>query len=698
MALNLTSGYEDLASLIQETTTYKRTKNDYDGLISKQGNKLSDVADTVQGGYQNAIGKTKKFEEVQGNQIDKLLKIAESLGPNLQNKAQSSLQRQIDKVNFSGVTQNTKFSGLTKNLNSAGASTVDFIKKSFKETIVKIEPQVQEIINKEVLRAIGCSQNQTYPTNNEIYIKVSSIDIFGNLKQDSNDPIGKLYYELGTSFNNNVTKNYPMNRQLNHRLNNPGLSFNSEYGSAYRGTSLQELFDFVYTKVGPNGETGDYFKITLKERIPSVSDFGSYGTSGFTQTVQSVERFIVDYYKKIRIAESRKVFSEVMNILTNVLTIGQNPDTNYITNEKLFGKIIQRIFGQCQDNTSEIGVSGIAKISVGDEFDESFFELTPEDNIEIEKEISNIQRGVVQFEGCGAEDFPVDSTSIVNSLLKMNDATTTSEEIELSDQSEDAALEQWKLLYPKFPVISWRKGIIKSLVQALCRVVFSPKAIFPLMIMLKALGNNVSDTVEDVRTFMTKFRLLVTNISGKLFSLFVKELYKIISRDIKKLLGSIVTDLLKEKIDKRYAIYVSLLQAGFEIRDTIRDFRRCKSVIDNLIRLFKIIDKVTKPYRLPLLALDQAALRPGVSATRAFMKNIGIMQELGLPTGNLPDGSPNLDLVSQFANIKAMYKEQDENGQVEISLNKLVLPVAVPGLAGPGTASGAGARLFGIPK
>ncbi len=159
-----------------------------------------------------------------------------------------------------------------------------------------------------------------------------------------------------------------------------------------------------------------------------------------------------------------------------------------------------------------------------------------------------------------------------------------------------------------------------------------------------------------------------------------------------------MTDLLKEKIDKKYAIYVSLLQAGFEIRDTIRDFRRCKSVIDNLIRLFKIIDKVTKPYRLPLLALDQAAARPGVSATRAFMKNIGIMQELGLPTGALPDGSPNLDLVSQFASIKAMYKEQDENGQVEISLNKLVLPVAVPGLAGPGTASGAGARLFGIPK
>ena len=698
MALNLTSGYEGLAALIQEATTYKRAKNDYDELIKRQGARLSDVADTVQGGYQNAIGKTKKFEEVQGNQIDKLLKIAESLGPNLQTKAQSSLQRQIDKLNFSGVVQNTRFSGISSNFNSAGASTVDFIKKSFKEAVTKVEPQIQEIINKEVLRAIGCSQNQTYPTNSDIYIKVSSIDFFGNLKQSPEDPVGKLYYELGNSFNNNVTKNYPMNRQLNHRLNNPGLSFNTEYGASYKGSSLQELFDFVYTKVGPNGESGDYFKVTLKERIPSVSDFETYGTSGFTQTVQSVERFIVDYYKKIKIAESRKVFSEVMNILTNALTIGQNPDSNYITNEKYFGKIIQRIFGQCQDNTTEIGVSGIAKIAVGDEFDETFFELTPEDNVELENEISNIQRGVVQFEGCGTVDFPVDSTAIINSLLKMNDATSPSEEIELSNQSEDAALEQWKLLYPKFPVFSWKKGIIKSLVQALCRVAFSPKAIFPLMIMLKALGNNIGDSVEDVRTFMTKFRLLVSNIAGKIFSLFVKELYKIISRDIKKLLSSIVTDLLKEKIDKKYAIYVSLLQAGFEIRDTIRDFRRCKSVIDNLIRLFKIIDKVTKPYRLPLLALDQAAARPGVSATRAFMKNIGIMQELGLPTGALPDGSPNLDLVSQFASIKAMYKEQDENGQVEISLNKLVLPVAVPGLAGPGTASGAGARLFGIPK
>ncbi len=118
-------------------------------------------------------------------------------------------------------------------------------------------------------------------------------------------------------------------------------------------------------------------------------------------------------------------------------------------------------------------------------------------------------------------------------ITALKNATSPSEEIELSDQSEDTALEQWKLLYPKFPVFSWKKGIIKSLVQALCRVAFSPKAIFPLMIMLKALGNNIVDSVEDVRTFMTKFRLLVNNIVGKIFSLFVKELYKIISRDIK---------------------------------------------------------------------------------------------------------------------------------------------------------------------
>jgi hypothetical protein len=44
----------------------------------------------------------------------------------------------------------------------------------------------------------------------------------------------------------------------------------------------------------------------------------------------------------------------------------------------------------------------------------------------------------------------------------------------------------------------------------------------------------------------------------------------------------------------------------------------------------------------------------------------------------MPDGSPNLDLLSKFAQMKAMANEEAENGKVQIAVGPLtVLPAMV---------------------
>jgi hypothetical protein len=43
-----------------------------------------------------------------------------------------------------------------------------------------------------------------------------------------------------------------------------------------------------------------------------------------------------------------------------------------------------------------------------------------------------------------------------------------------------------------------------------------------------------------------------------------------------------------------------------------------------------------------------------------------LLQKLSIPTGTLPDGSPNLMLLYNLATNKANDKEQAENGKVEI--------------------------------
>ena len=53
-------------------------------------------------------------------------------------------------------------------------------------------------------------------------------------------------------------------------------------------------------------------------------------------------------------------------------------------------------------------------------------------------------------------------------------------------------------------------------------------------------------------------------------------------------------------------------------------------------------------------------------------------EKLGLPTGPMPDGSPNLFLAAADAIIGAIDKEETTNGQVQIAVDPLsVLPIGV---------------------
>jgi hypothetical protein len=59
---------------------------------------------------------------------------------------------------------------------------------------------------------------------------------------------------------------------------------------------------------------------------------------------------------------------------------------------------------------------------------------------------------------------------------------------------------------------------------------------------------------------------------------------------------------------------------------------------------------------------------------------------MGLPTGPLPDGSPNIALPAIYQMTKAMHDEQLANGKVEI----FIPPLAVASLGGGTTLPGRG--------
>jgi hypothetical protein len=88
--------------------------------------------------------------------------------------------------------------GLTR---GGGLETTKYIKRILLQTVVKIEPQIQKIISEEAIKALGCSQEQTFkgysvsnlqtnplstlPVGDGIYVPVQSLDLSSLLKSPS---------------------------------------------------------------------------------------------------------------------------------------------------------------------------------------------------------------------------------------------------------------------------------------------------------------------------------------------------------------------------------------------------------------------------------------------------------------------------------------------------------------------------------
>jgi len=117
----------------------------------------------------------------------------------------------------------------------------------------------------------------------------------------------------------------------------------------------------------------------------------------------------------------------------------------------------------------------------------------------------------------------------------------------------------------------------------------------------------------------------------------------------------------------------------------IRDWRQCKSVVDELLYLLQIATTGWGA-ELPLPLVYASRLLDGYSATRAFIGSIEELQKMGIPTGPMPDGSPNLTVLSMLGQMKAMSSEDAENGKVQVAIGPLSITPA--GLTVPSSAFG----------
>lgn len=581
------------------------------------------------------------------------------------NKSQKEIKNQLDELIdiFSLTTPR-----------STSSDTVNILLKYFTEAAIATKGRLKDIIVTETVSTLGCAQEQEFEATT-VYVRVQSVDIFKKLVEDPADPIANFLYEKEPVDINTLP--FSMNRELYNRLQNIGFSYNQEYTQNYIGASGQELFNIEYVTQDGNGTPGDFFKVTLNNRLNNSNRVGD---------------FLVDYYSSINVLDFEVLYANIMNILTGMIDFSLNIPKDQLEVNGYLQKILQRIMGLCFDERKEIDVAGTSKLSDLDFIDDTFYELSPQDLRSLNDEIDNIVKGVTEFQDCGNVRFPINVESTSLMIQKVRNAKNDTEAAALVQSSLDELSKDpnWLINYPSGLQInlSVKFDYLKQLPKAMMSTIISPKVLLGLMVMIKALKSEIADLVEDAKTFLLAFKNYITQIMSKITAIFVEELFKLIKKNIKLLVESLVFEIATEAKDKRIKMISSITFVLYQLASIAIDYRRCKSVVDELLKLLSLALK-NSGLQIPNFVLFGAQFLNGVSDTRAFANVIENLQKSGLPTGDLPDGSPNQINQAFFNMIKGQNAEQAENGKTEIYIPPLtVLTAAGPGFTKPVKASG----------
>jgi hypothetical protein len=183
---------------------------------------------------------------------------------------------------------------------------------------------------------------------------------------------------------------------------------------------------------------------------------------------------------------------------------------------------------------------------------------------------------------------------------------------------------------------------------------------------------------------MKTFKKMVTGIIQRITSEFVEILFKTLKKNIRLLVETILLEIIDEAKNKQIQMYASIAYVLLLLGQAVVDYRNCKSVIDEILKLLNFGLKQLG-VGLPNFALAGAALLSGVSSIRTYSNAIENLQKSGLPTGDAPDGGPNLMNQAMMGMIKGLNQEFAQNNKVPVFIPPLTVTPAGTTVASQGS-------------
>lgn len=691
-SLDLAGGFESISNKIAALQSYNESREQTQNSDKKRGDSLAQSLGALAGQKSSVEANQSRDKRNQPSSFDKLV-----------------------------ILINQSTSGSTFSSSNA------LIRKELLGLVFKMKGEITKIVQEEAFRVLNCAQEQTYlgyssgqtqnipslallqPEQEGIYVRLGDIDWNKSLAISATTKLGKLYYETTGITSIAVYNNYagvepfPMNFELNQRLKNSNQTFKDEFGVNYNGRSRQNIFDIEYTKQNGVGATGDFFRVFLLDRQGSPVTT-SQTSATFQFSANTIVNAIGDYYQSIDIFEPKTFLANLLNLATGALSGGLS--IQQIVQQNLFTTILFRILGICESGSSEIDVSGVAKISELDNFDNSFFTFTETELGDINQVSNNQKRGIVQFVDCDNIDLPVNNAILLeqaDNLSNIIDSLPVEDQVSEIEKILDSIPQAWSqegLAGVSFDLENpFNEDLLKKIPVALFSAILSPKVLLPIFIFKEYLQNQVvgfanqliisgnsiissantlinsANTINALTTafvsdgvdFIKKFRKFVFRVIGRIMNKFLELLFQMLKKNLLRLIREIIRDIARTSKSAKLKAINAILDYAEPLVQGFLNYRECKSLIKQIQRILGLLRGAPKtpPNPFPNALLVLSEFLPGISPERGVLNTIEYMQAYGLKTGPNPDGSPNRMVAFTTAMQKGGYDEFVQNGKVE---------------------------------
>jgi len=577
-----------------------------------------------------------------------------------------------------------------------------------RESVLEVLPRIDDILYEEIIKAFGCDLNMLVPVvgdgisnPNGIEIKIADVDLLKQLFNDPNSKVGRYMYESDSNFAGTyppAQSPYPLNRLLRDLVFNNGASFiNGTPGNIQTvyGASGRPLFDIKATGgifyIFPYYKSANY--PTSGNNYISAPGNGTAPPGPHPGAKFTFVEFLKDYFGNIKLIETQNLLAAILEILTGFMSVrNKNFSVEDLLGLNKFMASINNILESCDGMDMETSTDSVAFQSELYD-DDSFFEFSVEEERAINLETQRKSQNVLTLQSCGSLDIPIDNTIADDGVEEILSSLTQDEELKAFDlvlsrlasssakkYGMDISLGEIAL-----PVeIDFKETLIKKLPQILTYCILNPKGILPIVLTAKMLNENTVLT-NSLDVWMKIFKRVIIRVVKEFLAAVARRILAILKQILLRMIQDFIKRKLDEKTKKKIRIIRRLLDILLPLIIGLQEAKSCQEIYNLLLGILAA-NMPDIPFGVPPFLLAAAQLRPGTSALGATEKMINKMLGLGLPIGDLPDGSPNR--VTEFVQAfnESQQEEQSDNGaSAGVILNGQVIHPLGPGIVKPFT-------------